>query len=266
MKDFLIKIFYFLWFVLGIAIVVYNIFFSEHTNYQQVAKVVTVFVVCFVTAMSTTQKQKKEIRAMNESIFKDVIQDAFSDNEYAYNKLMKMLECYYKKRFFRMMNHCDSLLEECTDSWEYRLVYFFSGLSNHEWGLPENGIELYKKALEYDAGFALAWSNLGAAYIECGKLEEAENACIKAVTYDPKLAPAYTNLSVLYYKKGEPELSLDNALQALKIESNLTEALSSAAIAYKMLGDERNTKKYYQMYIANGGSKREIQKILSELD
>lgn len=107
---------------------------------------------------------------------------------------------------------------------------------------------------------------MGAAYIECGKLEEAENACIKAVTYDPKLAPAYTNLSVLYYKKGEPELSLDNALQALKIESNLTEALSSAAIAYKMLGDERNTKKYYQMYIANGGSKREIQKILSELD
>ncbi len=266
MKNFLVKLIYFLWFVLGIGIVIYNIFFLEHTDFQQVAKIVTVFGVCFVTAVSTTRNQTKEIRAMNEAIFKDVIKDAFSDNEYAYNKLMKMLECYYKKRFFRMMNHCDSLLEECTDSWEYRLVYFFSGLSNHEWGLAEDGIELYKKALEYDASFALAWSNLGAAYIECGKLEEAEDACTKAVISDPKLAAGYTNLSVLYYKKGEPELSLDNALQALKIESNQTEAISSAVIAYKMLKDESNMKKYYQMYIANGGSKREIQKILKEID
>ncbi len=174
MKKFLLNTIYFLWIVGGITIVVYNVFFSENPNYQHVAKIVVVLLVCFVTAVSSIRKRSKEIRRTNEKTYKEFIQDAFSNNENAYNRLMKMLEYYNKDKLKKALNLSAKLLEDCTNSREYGVVYFFTGACFTEAGLHEEAIDAYREALDYDGKLALAWSNIGVEYMELGKSQEAE--------------------------------------------------------------------------------------------
>lgn len=266
MKRIMLNCIYFLWVVGGIAILVYNIFFSDNPNYQEVAKVAAVFIVFFVSIVSAMRKQSASVQQVNENAYKEFMKDAFQDNKDAYEKLMKGMEYYNCDKQMKAVKLLDGLLEECNTSSEFSVVHFFRGLCFSEIPFHEDAIAAYREVLKYDGANSTAWSNLGVEYMETGNQKMAEEAYKNAVMYDAHHAEAYTNLSVLYLRTGEVEPAVEAALQALKIDSNQTEAMSSAVIAYKMLGDEKNAEKYRNMYIANGGDKKELRKLLEDLE
>jgi len=92
----------------------------------------------------------------------------------------------------------------------------------------ENAIELFKKALELDPNYALAYSGLGESCAARARRYEFPQAWAdsgiavskKAISIDPNLPEAYTSLSIAYNQKGWHQKALEAGRKAVEINSN----------------------------------------------
>ncbi len=92
----------------------------------------------------------------------------------------------------------------------------------------ENAIELFKKALEFDPNYALAYAGLGESYATRTRRYEFPQAWAdsgiavskKAISIDPNLPEAYTSLSIAYNQKGWHHKAIEAARKAVEINSN----------------------------------------------
>jgi Tfp pilus assembly protein PilF len=71
----------------------------------------------------------------------------------------------------------------------------------------DKAIELYRKAVEMDAGYFDAWHALGMAYLRAGKIPEAIDAGKRAVEINPNDMLAHTSLSMYYMKAGDKAMA-----------------------------------------------------------
>jgi tetratricopeptide (TPR) repeat protein len=69
-------------------------------------------------------------------------------------------------------------------------------------GEDDRAIELYREALDLDAGLAIAWNGLSLALARRGDLEAAIEAGRHLVTLEPEDPLSHTNLSRLLQQKG----------------------------------------------------------------
>jgi adenylate cyclase len=101
----------------------------------------------------------------------------------------------------------------------------------------QTAIELFRKAIEYDARYADAYAGLSEAYAHLYQqfdrndtwLEKALEAGLKALMYDPSLSEAYSALGLVYlYKKSHDE-ALESSQKAIALNP-------SNHIAYWILG------------------------------
>jgi len=80
-----------------------------------------------------------------------------------------------------------------------------------------------------------AWGNLGWAYLESGKLEEAQLALQKSVAAQPRFCVGFYRLGLVQEKKGLPEAAIESFTSALKADTRcdgLQEALLHRAKSY----------------------------------
>jgi Flp pilus assembly protein TadD len=83
-------------------------------------------------------------------------------------------------------------------------------------GRNQEAIAGYRRAIEADPAFALAWNGLSLAYRQLGDLDAAIAAAEKLVELEPDDPLSHTNLSILYQKKGlvpEAEAAMARAQQ-----------------------------------------------------
>jgi serine/threonine protein kinase/tetratricopeptide (TPR) repeat protein len=108
----------------------------------------------------------------------------------------------------------------------------------------ENAIELFKKALELDPNYALAYAGLGDAY---GQREEqsafqgawtdsAIAVSRKAISLDPNLAEGYKALGLAYGGKGWIKRSLEAYQKAVEINPNYHPAVVNIGYMNEALG------------------------------
>jgi TolB-like protein/DNA-binding winged helix-turn-helix (wHTH) protein/lipopolysaccharide biosynthesis regulator YciM len=98
----------------------------------------------------------------------------------------------------------------------------------------ERAIELFRKALEVDPNFALAYTGLGDAYHKRtylfgfpeSWLDESIEACRKAIAIDPELSEAYVVLSKSYNSKRQITKAQEASKKALALNPNSSNALS----------------------------------------
>jgi TolB-like protein/Tfp pilus assembly protein PilF/predicted Ser/Thr protein kinase len=106
----------------------------------------------------------------------------------------------------------------------------------------ENAIDLFKKALELDSNYALAYAGLGDAYEQGVEkwgfprswVDSSIAVSSKAVSIDPNLAEAYKALGLAYGGKGWVKKSLEAYKKAIEINPNYHPAVGN--IGYMNMG------------------------------
>jgi len=108
----------------------------------------------------------------------------------------------------------------------------------------EVAIGLFKRALESDPGYPLAWAGLADAYCQrVGRfgmsvswLDTAIEAAEKAIVVDGNCAEAYKALGLAYYYKGFIDKSLTACEKAIEIDPNHVPAIVNAGGIYMSSG------------------------------
>jgi len=86
-------------------------------------------------------------------------------------------------------------------------VHFEEGLKLQEAGNYKGASEKYKRAVQTDATYAEAWSNLGYTYRKQGSFKKAVKAYKKAIKLSPNLAEAHEYLGEAYAEMGNFDLA-----------------------------------------------------------
>ncbi|UCF79389.1 MAG: protein kinase [Candidatus Eiseniibacteriota bacterium] len=109
----------------------------------------------------------------------------------------------------------------------------------------ENAIELFKKALELDPGYALAHAGLGDAYgqrtgrfgLEAKWTDSAIEASERALSIDPACVEAYKALGLAYMAKGKRLKALEAYQKAVELNPNYYPAVGNIATTNFALGE-----------------------------
>jgi len=109
----------------------------------------------------------------------------------------------------------------------------------------EQAVQLFKKALEIDKDYALAYAGLGDAYAQGAYrfgspftwLDLAIDASQTAISINPDCAEAYKSLGLVYFYMGWAHKSINALRKAIEINPNLSSALINLAIQYLYIGE-----------------------------
>jgi tetratricopeptide (TPR) repeat protein len=103
-------------------------------------------------------------------------------------------------------------------------------------GQPEEALKVLSNALKvWDIPMVRA--NLGVAYLQMGRLEEAAYHLKEAVNGAPNMPDALTNLSTVFLRTGETDKAERAARQALEVNPNFAMAHNNLAVVLSEKGD-----------------------------
>ena len=109
----------------------------------------------------------------------------------------------------------------------------------------EHSIKLFKKALEYDPNFALAYSGLGDSYAQGtlkfgypdSWLDTSIEASKKAISLNPDLSEGYKALGLAYLGKGWYRKSIEANQKAVELNPNNIQAVGNIGFSYLPMGE-----------------------------
>ena len=99
---------------------------------------------------------------------------------------------------------------------------------------------IFRRAIELDPNYALAYNGLGTALGDQKKLDEAIAAFRKALELDPNYAFAYNNLGVALSKQKKWDEAIAAFQKALEIDPNFVLAQNNLREAQRMRSTQRN--------------------------
>jgi serine/threonine protein kinase len=122
----------------------------------------------------------------------------------------------------------------------------------------ENAIELFKKALELDPSYALAYAGLGDAYsqrtgrfgFEATWLDSAIEASEKAISIDPNCAEGHKSLGLAYMAKGWRRKALEEYGKSVEFNPNYFLAVGNIGTTYIALGEYGEAVKWAKKAVA----------------
>ena len=80
-------------------------------------------------------------------------------------------------------------------------------------------------------------ANLGVAYLQMDRLDEAATQLKMALNAAPNMPDALTNLSTIFLRQDQPDQAAEAAREALKINENFAMAHNNLAVALSEQGD-----------------------------
>ena len=86
-------------------------------------------------------------------------------------------------------------------------------------GRVDDAIAGYRRAVESDPDYALAWNGLSIAYRDKGDLEAATEAALRLVELEPEDPLSHTNLSILYQQRDMIPEAEDAAARARQLQA-----------------------------------------------
>jgi tetratricopeptide (TPR) repeat protein len=116
------------------------------------------------------------------------------------------------------------------------LACYNLGTAYDDVGRHQEAIEVYKEAIRIKPDYADACYNLGNAYSNVGRYQEAVDAFNEAISIKPDFAYAYSNLGAAYGSLGRYQDAIQALEQALKIKPDHVDACYNLGSAYGSLG------------------------------
>ncbi len=129
-------------------------------------------------------------------------------------------------------------------------------------------IAAYEKAAQFNPSDVESQSNLATAYLEEGKIAEAER-CFRWVLTVEEYAAAYNGLGLIAIQRQDPAAARENFERALALDPDLFEAQLNLGLIYKMAGDLPRAKACFETFVAKaprGRYAKIIPQVKQELD
>jgi len=134
-------------------------------------------------------------------------------------------------------------------------AYYLKGRQQYnQYQLKENedAIEMFKKALELDSNYALAYAGLADAYAQRGGIFGFEKSWLdssiqmseKALSLNSDLAEGYKSMGVAYVYLGNFKKALENYKKAVEINPNYAPAVSNLSSMHWWLGEYEDAYKW----------------------
>ncbi len=117
-------------------------------------------------------------------------------------------------------------------------------------------VQTFKKALEIDPNYALAYAGLADSYVQMidryyetdkNILRRGEESAQKALEIDPLCAEAYKALGLVYYKQAHYRKAKEQFLKALELKPSFAPARSNLASTCIYLGDFERAEREYRV-------------------
>jgi DNA-binding transcriptional MerR regulator len=108
----------------------------------------------------------------------------------------------------------------------------------------------YHKAIELDASFAHAHTNLGNLRFRRGDAKLAEAAYQQALALDPDQPEALYNLGFLAFERGETAGATQLFARAVNVDPGFADAHFNLAMALEELGRGREAKTHWESYLS----------------
>ena len=117
----------------------------------------------------------------------------------------------------------------------------------------EAAIDLFRKTIEEDPRFALAYAGLGRAYFiqfrngqDPALIQKIQDACAKALALDRDLASAHVTLGMLYTLTTQNDLAAQELQEAASLDANNAEVWGAWADLYNRQGRAKDVEPAYQ--------------------
>lgn len=130
---------------------------------------------------------------------------------------------------------------------------FQQGLRAEDAGDAARAEALYRRALDADASFAAAWTNLGNVLAARGARGEAREAYERALALDPEQPEARFNLANLLADVGEIDLALAECRRVTTICPEFADAHYNLALLYARVGSIPQAKSHLLRYLELDG-------------
>jgi tetratricopeptide (TPR) repeat protein len=114
----------------------------------------------------------------------------------------------------------------------------------------DEAVSEYKTAIALDPNYADAHNNLGNSLEDLGKHEEAMQEYKTVLMLNPRYARAYYNVGMFYYARGEFSKALEAFEEAIRVEPNLAEARNNLGTIYKENGKYDEAIEQYKKAIS----------------
>lgn len=115
-------------------------------------------------------------------------------------------------------------------------------------GEQNKAISMYKKALSFQGTVedeCLILFNLGAIYLEQGKLDEAKEFNRKILSLNTSIRDVYYQLGIISEEEDNLDESLDYYSMAIQLEPDDIDSRYNLALIYERLGNPEETEKLY---------------------
>lgn len=134
-------------------------------------------------------------------------------------------------------------------------------------GNKDAAIEAYEKATRLNPLNPSTQANLATAYVEKGRLVEAERVFQFILTTE-EYAPAYNGLGLISIQRQDPAAARGYFEKAAQLDPDLMEAQLNLGLIYRMSGDNARARTHFQAFLAKASPKQYgplIPKVKEEL-
>jgi serine/threonine-protein kinase len=192
----------------------------------------------------------KNQRELKSQIMTDHIANISTLQEDAIFKLVEMLGVELQPQIRSILTAGSTTIPGAYESYLQGLGYMER---NEKEENVDTSISLFKRAIELDPHFALAYSGLGKAYWRKYKLtkdsellEKARSSCSRAVEISDNLASVHVMLGIIYGEAGKNEDAIQEFKQALLLDPVNFGALHQLAKVYENIERLEKAEEIYK--------------------
>ena len=128
-------------------------------------------------------------------------------------------------------------------------IYSALGFVMARLGKPEAALADYRKALELDPKCASAHANLAVAFVQAGKLDDAESHYRQALAGKPTAA-THNGLAYVLARQGRTDEAVAEYRKAIDLDAGFTPAYNNLAGTLARQGKLEEAEHYYRLSLA----------------